>query len=276
MTSDIEVVIPCLRQGFLERILESFAWQSQLPGLVTVVGNTISLTKSFNFPVRVLKFSSKYYAVGICPDSRLFKCDTSLRRNIGLYLAKLPHVLYWDDDQIAPVDTIESTTFHLRDMPYVFGHYRYVNDLTDLRTRPSSWGRAREEQGPNQWLSHLSAYGGCMAVSVDFLRSVGGFDMATLCQGHEDQSLAWRMSMKYGHGGAIFVHEPPSAFHLEERIPYDLEPNANVCKDRHDLDDSDSAVLRCHKCPAMAAKIFGEFVLEPFDLSLVDVSEIFS
>jgi hypothetical protein len=250
--SDIEVIVPCVRPKALGKLLRSFAQQSVRPTRVTVVTNheVPSDAHPGDLTVRQLSFTSKEYAIG--------QSDVALRRNVGLWWAESPTVLFFDDDQLAPGNLIASLPGALEMFGpggMVWGNYRYVDwtNWTDAEVRdsPPSAGRAREK--PNVWHRAQSCYGGLFASEAESLRAAGGFDLVYTVGSGEDQALSMRIAKTVNQ--AVWIHEPPFAWHTTERLPYEPDPHANVCSGEHDLEErhtDERNIFRwvvCKRCP---------------------------
>lgn len=242
---DFEVCVPSVRTNWLQRLIDSLAWQTVRPPVITIASNADIQIDTRGLRVRQLRFSSKEYAIG--------EGDASLRRNVATWAAQAPYIVYSDDDQVWPQDAMEwfvrrfATGDHL-----VVGHHRFIDDLdtnfTWLRNAPAENGASRESP-PNA--SHLwqSCWGGSLGMNAMLLKfGVGGWDMGYPAS--EDQQLARRV-LGMGDAGRIRVHEPPFAWHEKTppRLPRVQDPNTNVCRPGMHQHFEDGETLRCANCP---------------------------
>lgn len=274
MLMKLDIIVPTMRPHLLERVLFSLSRNRTRPDLVTIVTNELlDPPPCFGLDVRVIRFSTSKYPFG-CKD-------VALRRNIGIWSSPGTHVLTFDDDQLAPPDMLESSLKVLREEPYLWGHYRYLDfadhSVESILGLPKELGRARESP-PNAFHGWQSGYAGLFACEITLLKAVGGFDMA-FCGRHagEDQNLARRLCLAMGRPDRIIVHEPPFAWHPERREVWATPRAHNLC-DHHALVESRIGrhrLLRCTNCPHYE---FGDDVLPSdqvvmrFDPSLVDLS----
>lgn len=209
--------------------------------------------------------------------------DVVLRRNVGAFASDLDLLLFLDDDVVPARTTVESAVRLLRLSPVVWGHHRFlplagfsVEALIDLS--PAA-GRSREE-GVNRWHQWMSCYGGMAAFTHQAFIGVGGYDMAYAGRhAGEDQDLGRRLSLRLGHSGQAFVHEPPFAWHDVESLPWAPAAWTNLCPGSHDLAvEVRGGVLfeACRACPW--GRALGELPHDrtepvvPFDVSLVDLA----
>lgn len=271
-----DVIVPVRRPRAVGRLLEALALGSQVPTRVTLVGHEVPLhLDPQGLAVRVLRLGGDTYAVG--------DRDVVLRRNVGAFASDLDLLLFLDDDVVPARTTVETVTTLLRRSPVVWGHHRFralrdlsVEALIDLS--PAA-GRAREE-GVNRWHLWMSCYGGMAAFRRHDFVEAGGYDMAYAGRhAGEDQDLGRRLSLRLGHCGQAFIHEPPFAWHDVESEPWAPASWSNLCRGPHDLaEERRSQVLfvACQRCPWREA--VGELPhdtaepLIPFDPALVEVS----
>jgi hypothetical protein len=271
---EIDVVIPSLRPQTVTAALASLSLGSRRPDLVTIVSNEIGRdVDCHGLAVRVLRFRSAIYPVG--------SQDVALRRNVGIWSSPCSHLITFDDDQIAPADMAASAAALLEQSPYFWGHYRYLRfdglTVEQIVRLPPEAGRAREHP-PNAWHLWQSAYGGLFGASKDLLLEVGGYDMA-FCGRHagEDQDLARRLARRVYGSERIFVHEPPFAWHPEERIAWGEPGWSNLCTDGHELAAARVGGLpaqRCGRCPyfQLTGPVGGNGrLIIPFDPDSVEI-----
>jgi hypothetical protein len=158
--------------------------------------------------------------------------DTALARNVGIWWAREPYVLCFDDDQVAPITLIADVRAQLAAKPYVYGHYRYLDfsgrSLDQLVYLPPTAGRTREHP-PNAWHFYYSGFSGLFACDTDLLRSVGWDMIYNGVPVGEDQNLAYRLTRSAGDEGRLFVHEPPFIWHPEKREPSYPVVITNAC-----------------------------------------------
>jgi hypothetical protein len=228
----LEVLIPVWRPA-VQRALYSLARQTEPPELVTLIGNIPHMRdlEPCGLPVRILRHTSEVYCYGLQ--------DIALARNVGIWWAREPYVVCFDDDQVAPRTMLADLRARLADTPYVYGHYRYLDfaerSLDELLNLPPTAGRTREHP-PNDWHLYYSGFSGLFACDTALLQSIG-WDMVyngSVPFG-EDQNVAYRLTRAVGDEGRLFVHEPPFAWHPEGReAPYPA-PVTNACSaDYHD------------------------------------------
>jgi hypothetical protein len=270
---EIEVVIPVVRPWHVEGLLYCFARNNPPPDAVTLVTNELPDSfHTYGLHVRVIRFTSNIYPFGVC--------DVALRRNIGIWSSEASHVLFFDDDQLAPPDLIDSVRRVLNRKLYVWGHYRYIDfegrTADEILELPFTRGSPRERP-PNAFHGWMSAYGGLFACERALLCELGGFDMAYAGRhSGEDQNLARRLARQVDRTDRIFVHEPPFAWHPTKPEPWGQPRVKNVC-DVHDWRSEMIAgreVRACSNCPAYAFEerdLLGDSCLLPFDEACVDI-----
>ena len=272
----IDVIVPVRRPQVVGRLLEALALGSQVPGRVTLVGHEVPLDLDpHGLSVRVLRPGGDTYAVG--------DRDVVLRRNLGAFLSDLDLLLFLDDDVVPARTTVEMSGALLQRSPVVWGHHRFrsldglsVGALLDLS--PAA-GRSRED-GVNRWHQWMSCYGGMAAFTREVIVEAGGYDMAyTGRHAGEDQDLGRRLSLRLGHSGRAFIHEPPFAWHDIRSEPWAAASWTNLCRGPHDLGEEQRSGITfstCRRCPWREAK--GELPhdrdepLIPFDPALVEVA----
>jgi hypothetical protein len=270
---NLEIIIPSVRPTAMPRLLRSLdRLQTMAPSLVTIVTNHHLEPIAVGYPVRQLSFTSSRYAIGTF--------DVGLRRNIGLWWAD-DHVLFFDDDQLAPGNLVETTVAALRKRPVIWGNYRYV-DWTDwtsaeIADNPATVGRSRETPC-NYEHSPLSCYAGLLGAEVEVLKKHGGFDLVYTVGSSEDQNLGMRLLG--GTDKQVMIREPPFAWHTTTRLPYDPDPHANICTGEHDLEEMrthDFNWVRCRRCPFVARAegqpVGYHPVIMPFEPDGVSVTE---
>lgn len=255
----VEVIIPSLRQGEVERLVLSLLLQTQVPDVVTVVSNeTQPFSVGDRTAVRLLRFSSEEYCIG--------EYDVTLRQNVGVFSSECGVIIIQGDDQIAPATMVEDSLAALEGKEYVWGNHRLLSDLggrgvEDVLRMTSSEGLSRENPTPPALHGHYSCYGGMFVTRTEFIREFGAFDMACHCRhANEDQQLGYRLMRKRGEN-SVLIHEPPFSWHdialregRESRSTRDtwLEPERNGCgQGSHDLFDETIADLHfttCRRC----------------------------
>jgi predicted O-methyltransferase YrrM len=113
------------------------------------------------------------------------------------------------------------------------------------------------------------------AADRKLLQQIGGFDM--MFSGRhagEDQYLARRLAKFTHDSDAIYVHEPPFAWHPEENIGWDDPRDSNVCAGPHQVVNAEIqgiATHRCVRCPfywVPDETIINGNASMPFDVSL--------
>jgi hypothetical protein len=273
---EIDVVVPSIRPAGLQWALDSLSRNRHPPDLVTIVTNELDRDlECHGLEVRVLSFSSDRYPVGCC--------DLALRRNVGIWSSPCTHVMLFDDDHVAPEGLVESTRQRLAERPYCWGHYRFLSfagrSLNEILQLPPEAGRPRENP-PNAWHGYQSCYGGLFAARREVVIELGGFDLLFLGRcANEDQSFGRRLALQVDGTERVFVHEPPFAWHPEERLPYPPPGYTNLCAAEHDLQDAEVggvAIVRCRRCPYQRhddseETLFGDGVVMPFDPGEVEV-----
>ena len=249
--SRIDVVVPVRRRGaIVDRVLRSFSRGTMLPAAILLVTNELDRPdlSSYGLDVRLVRFESDTYPIGFN--------DVALRRNVGIWAASAPYVLTFDDDQIAPRSLLESAAAALANAPVCWGHYRFIDfdavGFEDILALPPDAGRARETP-PNAWHTWRSAYGGLFAADRGLIQRAGGFDMAFSGRhGGEDQDVGRRRAAIVHGGSAIYVHEPPFAWHPDKPIAWDECRHSNLCPGEHALGMrriGGVVAQACYRCP---------------------------
>jgi hypothetical protein len=255
----VEVVIPSLRQAEAERLVWSLAHQTHPPDVVTVVSNETQPFENFGGQIRLLRFSSDDYGVG--------DLDVALRQNAGIWETECDVLIIQGDDQIAPPSMVEDTLRVMGEKSYIWGNHRLIDFSAhadeEIRLMPREAGQSRESSAPAQH-GYWSCYGGMFAANAEFLREVGGFDMAFNGRhGGEDQALGYRLMRRDGQQ-SVWICDPPFSWHgielkygdTRSRSPW-LEPITNGCgKGLHDFIpnvwrslSNDVPYLQCRNCP---------------------------
>jgi hypothetical protein len=273
---DLDVIVPVRRRAMIDRLLQSFSRNTVRPGAISLVTNELDAADiaTHGLAVRLITFESDSYPVGFN--------DAVLRRNVGIWASAGSHVVTFDDDQIAPLDLVESMLQVLSSAPVCWGHYRYIDTETlsfdELMALSPQAGRARETP-PNARHSWRSAYAGLFGVERALVQQAGGFDMMFSGRhGGEDQNLGRRLAAIVDGGESIYVHEPPFAWHPERNIPWDEPRYTNICRGEHDLIDGDVRGVpaqTCTRCPfyrVQDAVLAGHTVTMPFDPSQVRIA----
>lgn len=239
----IEVIIPLCRTAILEPLLASFAWDP--PDVITLVTNQprdiLVQKEKLPFELRALRFKTTAYAQG--------KYDVALRRNVGAHATDTKTLCYFDDDQIASIGMISAgkRLLAMGDSA-VWGNYRFIRfEGTDLRELPlleAHHGRSRERCG--QLCLWKSAFGGLLFIERETLLDERGFDMLFTRGSGEDQNLALRLGQTW-----IAMHEPPFAWHPEEKLAVLPEPLSAVCVECQLVDGAVGNVPAkiCRDCP---------------------------
>lgn len=269
------MVIPSLRRDAVGAALYSFSRGTVMPDLITIVSNEVSRALvPQGLRVRLLRFRSVRYPVG--------NLDVALRRDIGIWASPCSHVITFDDDQLAPPDMIESGARLLERQAFFWGHYRFVDfaarSIDEILGLPPSAGRTRELP-PNSWHGWQSAYGGLFGMEKSKLQAAGGFDLV-FCGRHagEDQHLGRRLADAAGHGGRVFVHEPPFAWHPTAKVPWSTPAYTNTCTGPHQFEErrlGTVSVQQCRVCPYFRppeGDIPAGEILMRFDPTAVDVT----
>jgi hypothetical protein len=272
----IDVVIPCVRQRGVERLVHSLSLGDTKPDTVLIVSNEIQPFDPFGLNVKILRFDSEVYCYG--------DRDVALRQNVGIFHATSDSLVISGDDQIAPHDMISSCVKILEEKPWLWGNHR----IGDIRHRPveeilalgMNDGKSREDPIPPAWHGWRSSWGGMFAARTAWLRKIGAFDMAFNCRhAGEDQHLGRRIAQQENLPGS-YIHEPPYSW-MDTPDKSDWgEIKTNSCK-RHDLqalDISGVGFLRCSKCPFQIAadpeSIYESKLLIRYEASLVNVTEV--
>jgi hypothetical protein len=271
----LDIVIPALRPETVERLLRSLALGRDRPDSVSLAGNEIPVDMpSYGLPVRHLRFSSDMYPIG--------DCDVALHRNVGVWSSECSHVVFLDDDLVAPIGLVAAARRLFEREPFFWGHHRYVDveswaieELVSLR--PES-GAARESP-PNSWHLWMSCYGGLFGARRDVLVDAGGFDLGFSGRcGSEDQAFGKRLADRFGHRGRAFIHEPPFAWHTTN--PRGVPPRtvANICVDGHrqiEIEVGEAHAEGCETCPWFRVSdltaLLADAPLVPFDPGVVAV-----
>jgi len=273
MAAQIDVIIPAVRAAAcVGKALYSLSRNSVRPQLVTVVSNELDDDlPTHGLDVRLIRFASEHYPVG--------DRDVALRRDIGIWLSPCSHVLTFDDDQLAPPNLIEASLAILGRRPYCWGHYRFTDfsryGLDALLALRPEQGRTREHPA-NAWHGWMSCYGGLFAAERQLVQAVGGFDLI-FCGRHagEDQNLGRRLAWHLDRSERVFIHEPPFAWHPEQRIPWGTPRYTNLCPCGHRLEVTRRGwvdLLQCRACPyfeVVRGELFGTGVAIPFDLDRI-------
>lgn len=282
----IEVIIPALRQEPVEWLVASLALGTVKPDIVTVVSNETEPFPNPGVRTRLLRFSSESYSIG--------DLDVALRQNVGFWAAEADTIVIQGDDQVAPPTMIEDTLTALDGKTYIWGHHRLL-DFTNkslqeiLLTHPGV-GASREHPEPPAWHGYQSCYGGMFAARTDFIREVGGMDMAFNGRhGNEDQQLGYRLMRRAGDT-KVWIIEPPFSWHPVElrdgdtrsRKPW-LHPVINGCEpvDHDFTEDFIDGVrfLRCRHCQTQRfsdeqEKLFRDQVLIPYRPETVTTTSV--
>jgi len=271
---DIDVIVPATRPGLIDRLLYSLSRNTVRPDVVTVVSNEVGAgIATYGLKVRIVGFSSTAYPFGIR--------DVALRRNVGIFASSCSHVLTFDDDQVAPADLIAWSRKLLDQRPYFWGHHRFIDfgrySVDELLELEPEKGRSRE-MPPNAYHFWMSCYGGLSGARRDLLETLGGYDLAFLGRhAGEDQDLGKRMARLVDDSDKVFIHEPPFAWHPEEKNPWSPPARTNLCES-HDLVEvgfNGSRGQQCRKCPYFVAPedslLTGRLMMR-FDPAKVDVT----
>lgn len=272
---EIDVIIPSTRPDAVEKALYSLSRGSVLPDAVTVVSNEAGeRLPGHGMNVRLIRFRSSAYPIG--------SHDVVLRRNIGIWSSGCSHVITFDDDQVAPVNLIETAARLLREKRYFWGHYRYVDfgfhSVDQLLHMDAACGRTREHP-PNAWHAWLSCYAGLFGAERDVLLQLGGFDMA-FCGRHagEDQNLGRRLARRLDGCERVFIHEPPFAWHPTGKLPWAKAGYTNLCSAAHRLFRTRRGgieVETCYVCPhfrALEVDLYRDDVRMRYDPAQVEVT----
>jgi len=284
--ADISVAIPTVRPKFIPVVLRAFELGDVLPAEVLLVSNEVEAgsLRTYEFPVRILQFSSDTYGYGVR--------DIALRRNIGVWDCKSPSVLCFDDDEVPTRELVGQVAELLKTEAYVWGHHRIVDFdeptseqeaealIAKLQSMPAEAGRSRE-CAANRVHLYMSGYGGLFACNVALLKALGGFDMVHNCAVGEDQAVARQLARFVGGGKAgadhIFVFEPPFAWGTTKQ--FGLAPmKRNVCVGTHEFVRRTWAGMpmdQCTKCPLRQIPnlTVSDRIVLPFDRSAVSVWE---
>lgn len=229
----VEVVIPSLRQGAAQRLVESLLRCDPAPDVVTVVSNETQPWKvQRGKKVRLLRFVSVEYSTG--------ERDVALRQNAGIYSAECDVVVIQGDDQVAPGSMIGDVLTVMSDKDYLWGNHRLIDftglTLDDILERDPRTATSREQPEPPARHGHWSCYGGMFAARTEFIRDFGAFDMAFNGRhAQEDQQLGYRLMRREGDD-KVLIHEPPFSWHditlrtgdTRDREPW-LTPFCNGC-----------------------------------------------
>jgi predicted O-methyltransferase YrrM len=246
----IDFIVPVRRVQMVERLLWSLSRNSKPPDLVSLVSNELDEKPlpTFGLAVRLVRFSSNEYPFG--------ELDVALRRNVGIWSSDSTHIVTFDDDQLAPPNLVSSIEATFSERPFFWGHHRFIDfnaySFDQILSLPPQAGRGREAPA-NAWHSWRSAYAGLFGARRDALLDIGGFDLMFAGRhGGEDQNLGKRLALKYDHSEAVFVHEPPFAWHPELSTKWGQTTISNQCSGAHDLQPGHfgnvSAQL-CRNCP---------------------------
>jgi hypothetical protein len=267
----LEVIIPATRNP--SRLIQSLAYGSVRPDLVTVVSNEFHPKSVDGLPVRTLRFTSEEYCYG--------ESDVVLRRNIGIWEAEGDLLLFQDDDQIAPVGMVEAVLARLEVDDFVFGHHRFIDftgwKLEALMEAPPEAGAEREHP-PNHEHLWQSCYAGMFGIRTELIRRHQGFDMMFLGRhAGEDQNLGRRLLLERATTH-VFIWEPPFAWHPIKSSS--RRPTAtNSCGDhRLDFTTTNGVLFQtCSRCPyyevAEPKALFGNSVVLPYDPALVSITK---
>jgi hypothetical protein len=272
----LDVIVPAIRRGTIDRLLASLARNIVTPDVVSIVSNEVDAAiETHGLEVRLLRLRSATYPIG--------DRDVALRRNVGIWSSECSHVLMLDDDLVAPPDLVQTSRELLREEPYVWGHHRYISfagyPLERLMALPPVLGHPREHP-PNSWHQWMSCYAGAFGAGRELLEQLGGFDLIFSCRhGGEDQSFGKRLAAHVSGTEQVFIHEPPFAWHPAE--PEDWEPPAytNLCAGGHELEEASVGgipVTSCRRCPYFAAtddsRLFSDEVFLPYDPAAVEIT----
>ena len=267
----LDIIIPAMHPAAcVANVLYSLSRNTVRPDVVSVVSNELDRddVPSYGLTVRVIRFASEHYLVG--------ERDVALRRNVGIWSSTCSHVLTFDDDQIAPPNLVESSLRLLEQKPYFWGHYRYADfsahGADELLRMEAARGRPREHP-PNAWHQWTSCDAGLFGAERELVQRLGGFDLI-FCgrQAGEDQNLGRRLAWHVDHHAErVFIHEPPFAWHPEERIALAKPRYRNLCSGEHRLIPawvSHVEVRRCEACPyfeVVTGNLFSSEAVLPFD-----------
>ena len=268
--SSLDIIIPAMRPAAcVANVLYSLSRNTVRPEVVSVVSNELDNgdLPSYGLNVRLIRFTSDHYPVG--------ERDVALRRNVGILSSTSTHVVTFDDDQVAPPNMVEASLRLIEQKPYFWGHYRYAefsaHGVEELLRMEASRGRPREHP-PNAWHQWMSCYAGLFGAERELVQRLGGFDLI-FCGRHagEDQNLGRRLAWHVDHGERVFIHEPPFAWHPEERIAWSMPRYRNLCTGEHRLAPawhSHVEVRRCEVCPyfeVVTGNLFSSEVVLPYD-----------
>jgi len=272
---ELDVVVPTLRTGTVQRLLRSLSLSTSRPDIVTLVSNEVSLDiETFGLDVQVARFRSATVPIG--------HGDLALRRNIGIWASAGRNIVVLDDDLVAAAELVAVSRELLRTLRYFWGHHRYLSfadhPVEELVALPPDRGRPRE-QPPNSWHLWMSCYGGMFGAPADLVRDLGGFDLVFSCrQANEDQQLGKRIARHVDGTDRVFVYEPPFAWHPTEPEPWGPPAFSNVCPSDHETVDGTVGrvpVQRCKRCPWLRITdetcLFDDSVHWPYNPAEIEV-----
>lgn len=274
----IEILIPSVRQKAPERLVYSLSKGTVKPDLVTIVTNETQPFDYCGLNVRLLRFSSATVAYG----SR----DVALRCNIGMWWAKLEHVLIQSDDQLAPPSMIYHAEQRLASEEYFWANHRIVdfeaNTVDEIIGMEGADHVSRETPTPPAWHGYYSCYSGMLGFRRDFMVEFGGIDMAFNGRhGGEDQQLGKRLMMSRGDN-SVFIVEPPYGWINDRKNKPDPwgKQVTNVCDHPEYLDTfiNGANFRQCQNCPELLyvgheQELFTGRLIIPFDPDAIEVHE---
>jgi hypothetical protein len=269
----LDLIIPVMRPAAcVANVLYSLSRNTIQPDVVSIVSNELdSDLPSYGLNVRLIRFTSAHYPVG--------DRDVALRRNIGIWSSTCAYVVTFDDDQLAPRNLIETSARLLERKPYFWGHHRFVDfsgrSVDELLQLGPEQGRAREHP-PNAWHQWMSCYGGLFGAQRELVQGLGGFDLI-FCGRHsgEDQNLGKRIAWHVDRSERVFIHEPPFAWHPEQKIAWTAPRYCNLCSGEHRLAHARQGhieIRKCQVCPyfeIVTGDLFSAEVAMAFDPSKI-------
>lgn len=235
----VDVVVPTTRPSVRE-LIESIRKGTFQPDTIWVVSNEQNIRGR---GVKSVVFSSEVHPIGMG--------DAGLRRNIGADLSNADILVFLDDDQLMPRDSIEQAVRIAESEGFCWGHHRFVPfEKRVLLDQKPEKGRSRET-GVNQWHGFWSSYAGFFAIQRNLFWEVGGFDLGYLgYHGSEDQQFGRRLSLLGDHKEKTYIWEPPFAWHPETPLHHS-SPTPNTWGtsrlEKKTINGHDFMV--CRECP---------------------------
>jgi Sulfotransferase family/Glycosyl transferase family 2 len=227
----ISVVIPTHeRAELLERALESFTAQTlPQPEFEVIVVDDGSEDSTGDVCARLAEdLPLRYF--------RIDKAGTSAAKNLGLFAAQAPLVLFFDDDDLADTDLLETHVevhqTHPEANVAVLGYTTWAPELevTPLMAHLTEVGQQMFSYGSiedGQWLDHTYFWAGRVSCKRSLLIHHGAYDQDF--QAIEDIELGFRLAQ---HGLAVVYARAARSF-MARPVTFDEFARRCVKHGRH-------------------------------------------